>query len=583
MITKESSLTELANHFGSDKGTAKGDWGVAHGYTEIYERLLAPRRYEPLRVLELGVWRGASLQMWENFLPNAQIIGVDNLPDVAVRPLQRAQVLVGDATDPEFLRTVLSRFPDNAVDLIIDDASHLLEHQIASFQFLFRYLAAGGVYIVEDTSGSRFEDWNLRTTNFVDFFDYASTLATQTTFFAEDTVEILHSVQDQGALSSELKKRLTGSYYNQHLRSVLFFCNVCALEKRIDPLQFDPAIPVDLALQPREGPLFRANKNGNVASNPLSAAPAESPSETLPDSDQSLIALQLRRENASLQQRLNLVTSQHIRMSVDHRDSIAENKELQAKIQALEFCMSELRLDASAANTNSPSARLRESAPQTDPASQDFQKLARKGLKTAWDLVFRLQAEVGSLRPLLKDAQAELGSLRLRNDDAKVLQAQLAARSSELAALEQSRLELETRLKVMETALPAAEAIRTQLEVDNRQLREVLKIAQAELGTARAQAFDVASMQAQLTARNLELAGIEQSRYELLLKSDHDSNRIRAQLEGKQSELAAAHSSIAALQAELAAVESIIASVQSSKSWLLTKPLRALSAIFSRR
>ena len=454
VITRESSLTELANHFGSDKGTATGDWGVAHGYTEVYERLLVSRRHEPLRVLELGVWRGASLQMWENFFPNAQIIGVDNLFDVAVRPLERAQVLVGDATDPEFLGTVLSRFPNSTVDVIIDDASHVLEHQIASFQYLFPHLAPGGFYIVEDIAGSHWDGGNLRTTRFRDFTDYALTLAIQTVFFAKGEVEAYHSIEELSAVPERLKQNLTASYYNQHLRSVQFFHNFCVLEKRADPLAFDPAIAVDYSLQPLEGPLFRAHQDPNAVSGTSSfvAASSELFVENLPEADQlRLISLQLRRENASLQQRLNLVTSQHVRMSVDHRELKAENEQLQAKIQVLEFRISELKLDGTATKASPPLATSIESETQTDTAAQNFQELARKGLKTAWDLVFKLQAELGGLRPVLKDAQAELGNLRTRTDDAKVLLARLEARSSELADLQQSRAELEARLQVVET------------------------------------------------------------------------------------------------------------------------------------
>ena len=35
-------------------------------------------------------------------------------------------------------------------DVIIDDASHLPEHQVASYQIFGPYLKKGGVYIIED-------------------------------------------------------------------------------------------------------------------------------------------------------------------------------------------------------------------------------------------------------------------------------------------------------------------------------------------------------------------------------------------------------------------------------------------------
>ena len=45
-------LTRLANRYSSDKGTA---YNCAHGYTRVYQALLAPLRESPLRMLEIGL------------------------------------------------------------------------------------------------------------------------------------------------------------------------------------------------------------------------------------------------------------------------------------------------------------------------------------------------------------------------------------------------------------------------------------------------------------------------------------------------------------------------------------------------
>ena len=139
-------LTEIANRVGTDKGTELGDWGTAHGYTKIYERFLADRRQEPLRLLELGVWKGASLQMWESYLPRAEIIGVEIDSEIVSLPLERARVKFGDAKDPNFIEQVINEFSGAEVDVIVDDASHMLEDQIRSFEFLFPHLSDNGIY-----------------------------------------------------------------------------------------------------------------------------------------------------------------------------------------------------------------------------------------------------------------------------------------------------------------------------------------------------------------------------------------------------------------------------------------------------
>jgi Methyltransferase domain len=156
------SLSHLANRFGTDKGTKPGDWGIAHGYAAIYERFLGARRLEPLRLLELGVWKGASLRMWESYLPNAQIIGIDNLSDTGRADFTRADILIGDATDQHFLQDAVRRFAGGKIDIVIDDASHVLDQQVLTLEALFPLLDDGGLYFVEDVSGSRFKDGNPR-------------------------------------------------------------------------------------------------------------------------------------------------------------------------------------------------------------------------------------------------------------------------------------------------------------------------------------------------------------------------------------------------------------------------------------
>jgi len=42
---------------------------------------------------------------------------------------------------------------DGAFDIIIDDGSHRVEHQLASFDFLFPTMSDHGIYVVEDTGG----------------------------------------------------------------------------------------------------------------------------------------------------------------------------------------------------------------------------------------------------------------------------------------------------------------------------------------------------------------------------------------------------------------------------------------------
>ena len=170
--------------------------------------------------------------MWEAYFPKAEIVGIENLPDIVEEEFDRAQVIIGDATDAKLLKEVANKFKGAKIDIIIDDASHVLEQQIASFEALFPHLEEGGLYFVEDVCCSRFKDGNRGTVPFVDFLDYAWSITQQTTFFPNDDLESYHTIKDIRYLDDDKKPRLTFSPWNEQLEAVYFFHDLCVFEKK---------------------------------------------------------------------------------------------------------------------------------------------------------------------------------------------------------------------------------------------------------------------------------------------------------------------------------------------------------------
>jgi hypothetical protein len=153
-------LTALANHYQSDKGTT---YKCAHGYTRVYNAILSPLRTAPLRILEIGLVHGQvqiespdvidhlgcpSLRMWADFLPNAEIHGVD-IVDFTHLSTDRYTVSRADQCNREELLAFVERV-GGKFDFIIDDGSHASHHQQVSFATLFKHLADGGLYVIED-------------------------------------------------------------------------------------------------------------------------------------------------------------------------------------------------------------------------------------------------------------------------------------------------------------------------------------------------------------------------------------------------------------------------------------------------
>jgi SAM-dependent methyltransferase len=138
------NLDTIALAVGTDKASA------GHGYTAVYGPLLEHmRELGNVRLLEIGVWEGASLTMWAEWLPMADIVGVDiDLARCRIQESDRVKLRQGDTLDAAFLASLVAEF--GAFDVVIDDGAHLIAHHQAAFDALWPAVKPGGLYIVED-------------------------------------------------------------------------------------------------------------------------------------------------------------------------------------------------------------------------------------------------------------------------------------------------------------------------------------------------------------------------------------------------------------------------------------------------
>lgn len=134
------TLDELAIKYDSDK-SSKG-----HGFAKIYDMILSPYAKNFTKVLEIGVFYGASLKMWSEYFPNASIVGGD-IEDKRQYNEGRISTVLMDQGKESDLRSLIN---DSKPDLIIDDGSHIIGHQLLTLGILFHYLKSGGYYILED-------------------------------------------------------------------------------------------------------------------------------------------------------------------------------------------------------------------------------------------------------------------------------------------------------------------------------------------------------------------------------------------------------------------------------------------------
>jgi len=112
-------------------------------------------------VVELGIARGGSTAWLALTLEPARLIAVDIAEQrigaldelVAARSLERvvrAHYGVDQSDRKRLLDLVLDELGGAPIDVVIDDASHLLTPTRASFECLFPLLRPGGLYVIED-------------------------------------------------------------------------------------------------------------------------------------------------------------------------------------------------------------------------------------------------------------------------------------------------------------------------------------------------------------------------------------------------------------------------------------------------
>jgi len=139
------SLREL---YAEHEGKVSDKWPL---YLQTYDEMLAPWRTLPVRLLEIGIQNGGSLEIWPKYFENGtHFVGCDI--DPACGQLQYAKagvsVVVGDANTNEVEARINALCP--GFDIVIDDGSHTSADIVRSFARYFPKVANGGVFIAED-------------------------------------------------------------------------------------------------------------------------------------------------------------------------------------------------------------------------------------------------------------------------------------------------------------------------------------------------------------------------------------------------------------------------------------------------
>ena len=167
-----SFFNGLCDLYGSDKGSNVGSsasypW-MPHSYGSYYEKIFSDSRFQVRAVFECGIGTsspkfmarmgdkyvpGASLRVWRDYFPLANIYGADIDKEVMFTE-KRIRTFHVDQTDADSIRKMWHKLPDVEFDLVIDDGLHEYSAGISLFEASIGRLLEHGVWVIEDVTPS---------------------------------------------------------------------------------------------------------------------------------------------------------------------------------------------------------------------------------------------------------------------------------------------------------------------------------------------------------------------------------------------------------------------------------------------
>ena len=141
-------LKDLIDKYASNVIQDGTDKETHHSYGCQYEKIFALlEKKTDVKILENGVFAGAFTQVMREYFPDAEIYGIDininkyafptDIPNIHLYGMDGTLQSTAEFINQEF-------------DLIIEDASHLPEHQKQSLDVFATYLKKDGIYVIED-------------------------------------------------------------------------------------------------------------------------------------------------------------------------------------------------------------------------------------------------------------------------------------------------------------------------------------------------------------------------------------------------------------------------------------------------
>jgi hypothetical protein len=336
----------LGTLFHRDTGKPAAKW---QGYLQHYDRHLAGRKDQPLRILEIGVQAGGSLEVWAEYFKTATlIIGCDIDPACGALRYDdpRIKVLIGDINTPETLQSLAAL--TDTLDVVIDDGSHHSSDIIRSFVQLFPRLSQEGTYLIEDLHCSYWESYGgglYDPFSAIAFFKKIVDLVNRPVWGVDvDVKDFLAEFSAiLGDASPETAMTETDWRFLEDIHSIEFVNSICVIHKRAATRNvLGPLVLSGAEVKGNDEDRTHASSHQYVAaemsvpdqsSNILSRLP------TLERENQLLLA---REEIARLKQEITALEQQAASLTTQVYESTKKFYDASVTIQQLEYQLKQL-------------------------------------------------------------------------------------------------------------------------------------------------------------------------------------------------------------------------------------------------
>jgi cephalosporin hydroxylase len=134
----------------TDKIKYQGDYANGHTYPIIYDKLFSQYKNRDVNFLEIGLNFGGNVALVCDYFDQVHVDGIDIADTVKyeISPKLKTHFTFHHGSFDN--KNILENISKKQYDIILEDGSHRLDHQLKSIELYLPLLKPDGVMIIED-------------------------------------------------------------------------------------------------------------------------------------------------------------------------------------------------------------------------------------------------------------------------------------------------------------------------------------------------------------------------------------------------------------------------------------------------